>query len=272
MCLIVLALRSHAQYPFVLAANRDEYFERQSSQAEWWPNAPGILGGRDLEGGGTWMGVTTNGRLSAVTNYRERLARSPTARSRGELVSQFLCSDASCTSYAAHVATRASSYSGYSLLTATGIGSSACEIWIGSNRTSASTTRVSRGIFGLSNGAPNAPWFKLVRARHGLEGALHATNLECTSLAQTLLKLLSDPSMADASELPATGLEPELERKLSAIFVRMPDFGTRTSTILIVDYRGAAFFIERTFDLENTSHERSFRFQIESDEMLRARE
>lgn len=265
MCLIVLALQRHAQYPFVLAGNRDEFFARASSPAGWWPDAPGVLGGRDLEAGGTWMGVTTNGRLAAVTNYRERIARSPTARSRGELVLQFLRSEERCATYAAQVATRASTYSGYSLLTGTGIGSPAGEVWIDSNRTSNVATRLVPGIFGLSNGPPNAPWPKLVRARHGLEVALEATDLQHTSLAQTLLELLSDPSLANRLDLPETGVAPEFEHKLSAIFVRMPDYGTRTSTVLIVDRQGAAFFIERTYDLRSAPQERSFSFQIEPD-------
>lgn len=265
MCLIILALHCHAQYPFVFAGNRDEFFGRATSPAGWWSETPGVLGGRDLEAGGTWMGVTTNGRLAAVTNYREHVTRSPTARSRGELVSQFLCSEASCSTYADQIATRASTYSGYSLLTGTGIGSPACEVWVDSNRTGAGATRLAQGIFGLSNGPPNAPWPKLVRARHGVERALRATDLERSTLAQTLLELLSDQSLADGADLPATGIAPELEHKLSAIFVRMPDYGTRTSTALIIDHRGAAFFIERTYDLENAPEERSFSFQIKSD-------
>jgi len=265
MCLIVLALDSHPQYPLVIAGNRDEFLARPSNAADWWRDAPRVLGGRDLEAGGSWMGVTSNGRLAAVTNYREAIPRQPEALSRGNLVAQFLGSPANCATYLADVSSRAFAYNGYSLLVGTNLGSPGCEVWVDSNRTLQGATRLSAGIFGLSNGPPNSPWPKVVRARRGLKAALAPMLLDRAQLAHQLMDLLADPTEARASELPTTGVSEEIERKLSATFVRMPGYGTRTSTVFMVDDAGAAFFVERTYNGESEPHERKFSFQIEGD-------
>jgi len=223
MCLILLAYRQHADYPLVLAANRDEFYARPTQALQPWPDAAHILAGRDLQAGGTWLGVDTAGRLAALTNYRG--AVKPTAaRSRGELTADFLRSDASAEAYLAQLSRAADRYQGFNLLLYDHSG-----LWYFSNRSSALAQQLTAGVYGLSNHLLDTPWPKTSRGKQALRQALIAPSLDA------LLSLLQDRWHPPSEQLPDTGLDERRERLLAPIFIAGEDYGTRCSTALLQD-------------------------------------
>lgn len=256
MCLILLAWQAHSSHPLVLAANRDEFFGRPTAAADYWIDEPNILAGRDLSAGGTWMGITRHGRFAALTNYREPGKNRPEAPSRGKLVSDFLVGSMSAASYLDELSPRADSYNGFNLL----CGDIADELWHFSNRIEGrQPNRVAPGIYGLSNHVLDTPWPKVAQGKSNLADALAALPME-----RQLFELLRDPTIHHDDLLPRTGLSIEWERVLSAAFVRMPDYGTRSSTVLCLD---AGRFL--TFDEQSwlpgakVGDRRRFRFNLE---------
>jgi uncharacterized protein with NRDE domain len=233
MCLIVLAWQAHPDYPLVLAANRDEFYRRATAPARFWPEAPQVLAGRDLVAGGTWLGVTRGGRFAALTNYREPGA-APGARSRGLLVSGFLESDAAPMAYAEGVMAEAAHYGGFNLLVGAGD-----ELVVLSNRGTA-PRRLAPGVHALSNHLLDTPWPKVEKARAGLGAQLAAPQVD------GLLQLLADDNVAPDARLPDTGVGLDLERMLSPLFIRSPQYGTRASTVLMVGTRRIRF-VEQGF-------------------------
>ncbi|MEW6281621.1 MAG: NRDE family protein [Candidatus Eremiobacterota bacterium] len=248
MCLLLLAFQVHPAYPVVLAANRDEYYERPTAPADWWADRPDVLGGRDLVSGGTWLAVTRSGRFAAVTNYRDP-ARPPGTESRGNLVPGALTGNVPD-----------GDYSGYNLLSgdrdhldyATNVNGRRCGL--------------PPGVYGLSNGLLDSPWPKVRLGKQRLAGRLQLD-------PESLLDVLSDSAPAPDSELPDTGVGLEAERALSPIFVRTPTYGTRCSSVLRIDRKGWVDFLERTFPCQGglgppPSHPRPggelrrFRFRI----------
>lgn len=234
MCLIVLAWRPTHALPLIVAANRDEYHARPSQPLAAWEDAPHVIAGRDLQAGGTWMGVGRAGRFAAVTNIRE-LGAPLGPRSRGELPERFLRGHLSPEAYLVELAGNLQHYSGFNLLVG-----DAHELWYFNSHTGV-PEQLSAGVYGLSNAALNTPWPKLVRAR----SALH----ECLSAPETedLLRLLSDAQPAADAELPSTGVPYEWEKRLSSVFIASADYGTRASTALIRRADGSAQIIERRF-------------------------
>lgn len=240
MCLIALAWRADARYPLVVAANRDEFHARQTAPAAFWPQQPEILAGRDLKEGGTWMGVTTNGRFAAVTNRRSPDSVKADAPSRGSLVAGFLRSSAMPAGYLVALAPQAMSYSGFNLLAlAEG------ELGYFGNAPEQTPRTLAPGLYALSNGTLDSDWPKMRRVRERLAELL-AANLPETTLMAELFVMLADREPAEAG-LPNTGLGPELERLLSAPFVCSPTYGTRSSTVVLVDDSGYGRFSERRF-------------------------
>jgi uncharacterized protein with NRDE domain len=236
MCLAVVALHAHPRYRLVVAANRDEYHARAAAPAAWWPQ--GFLAGRDLAAGGTWFGVTRDGRWSLVTNVREPQRHDPAAPSRGALVPGLLTHPQAPLAVLAGVVANTVAYNGFNLLA----GEDAVAAWA-SNR-AASVQMLKGGIHGLSNALLDVPWPKLART--------------CAAVAQwaasrandfaPLWSALADRRIAADAELPRTGVTLEWERQLSAPFIVSERYGTRCSTILAIDVEGNARFIERTFD------------------------
>jgi uncharacterized protein with NRDE domain len=236
MCLILVAWRAHPRFPCVLAANRDEYFGRPSAEAEWWPGG-NILAGRDLQAGGTWLGVTRSGRFAALTNFRDPASQLPGAPSRGALVSEYLGAQWPTAQGLEEIARRGERCNGYNLLCSDGETLGIHE----------STTRQSRlldpGLYALSNHLLDTPWPKVQRAKSRLNEALLAL-----PNAAAMLELLRDSEPAPDEQLPLTGLSVELERMLSSAFVRGQDYGTRCSTLFTIDAQGAALFAEWSWD------------------------
>lgn len=233
MCLIVVGWHAHAEFPLLVAANRDEFHARPTAPAARWPDAPQIIGGRDLEAGGTWLGITDSGRFAAVTNVREPGA-APGARSRGGLTRDFLLADIPAADYAAHIA--GSEYSGFNLLLGDGTTLLYC-----SNRESEARV-LAPGIYGLSNHRLDSPWPKLQAARQGFAAALPGLPDENAFFA-----LLADKGIAADADLPNTGVPLAWERLLSAVFVQSPDYGTRASTLAWQRADGAVYLHERSF-------------------------
>jgi uncharacterized protein with NRDE domain len=261
VCLAIVALNAHPRLPLVIAANRDEFHSRTAAPADWWEE--GVLAGRDLAGGGTWFGVTRKGRWGLVTNFREGVPRDPTAPSRGQLVVQALDHDDSPIIRAAAIARDGGRYHGFNLLTGSvGIaqsrpspgghgeirkslgdyGSAAAHT---SNRTSGAVALLP-GIHGLSNHLLDTPWPKVVRSAARMAAELERDAPD----AAALFELLGDRQQAEASILPSTGLSSRWEQLLSSPFIVDPQYGTRCSTVLMIDIDGDVRFVERSFDAE----------------------
>jgi uncharacterized protein with NRDE domain len=225
MCLVVVAHAAAARYTFVIAANRDELHARPTRAAGWWPEAPGLLGGRDLLAGGTWLGVDKRGRMAAVTNVRDGTPREA-PRSRGALVTGYLGGDESAARFAAQSAAAGQSFAAFNLLLFDG-----AELWYASNR--ASTALLARGIHAFSNAPFGVEWPKTVSASAGA-----ARRLAADDPLEGLFDLLATRSSAQSAE----------ERYHDAHFVAGPVYGTRCSTVILIDDRGVLTFAERSFD------------------------
>lgn len=236
MCLILFAYRAHADYPLVVAANRDERHARPTAQAGFWKDQPHILAGRDLKCMGTWMGVTRSGRFAAVTNYRDPSDTREGARSRGTLVSRFLAGDQSAADFLQEAAVESADYRGFNLLT----GDDA-ELFYYSNR-GAAAQRLEPGIYGLSNHLLNTPWPKVRTGRARLEAALAPA-----PAFEPIFTLLADTAPAADDELPRTGIDAASERRLSAALIVSPDYGTRCSTVLMRGRDCSVRYAERNY-------------------------
>lgn len=236
MCLILLAWRAHPDYPLVVAANRDEFFARPTAPTAFWPEAPHVLAGRDLEAGGTWLGVSRNGRFAALTNYRDPARNKIGAPSRGELVSRFLTGLQSPAAYLEELEFCADRYNGFNLVFGDPGG-----LWCFSN-CGEGERQLAPGVYGLSNHLLDTPWPKVARGKSALNAALRALPDE-----RPLFALLRNDSIAPDEALPRTGVSLEWERLLSAAFVRMPGYGTRSATVLLMDQSGKVRYIEQGF-------------------------
>ena len=235
MCLIVIGWRCRADLPLVVAANRDEWRDRPAAPAHWWEDHAQILAGRDLKAGGTWMGVTRGGRFAAVTNFRDPSDRRSTARSRGELVTQFLLSDAPPVAFLERVAARAREYNGFNLIVGDG-----ASLWYFGSRERAAR-EIAPGVHGLSNHILDEPWPKVLRGRGAMERALLHPDP-----APPLFDLLSDRHPVADEELPDTGVGIEWERRLASALITGADYGTRASTVVTLSAAGEIRFEERT--------------------------
>jgi uncharacterized protein with NRDE domain len=240
MCLAIVALNVHPRYALVVAANRDEYHARPTEPAHWWSGdgQTSILAGRDLEAGGTWLGVTRAGRWAFVTNVREGGRHDPAALSRGALVPRVLKDTRDPQTALEAAIADAAHYNGFNLMA--GDVASAC--W-GSNRGECGCM-LSSGVHGLSNARLDTPWPKLMRTSAGVA----AWAAEGRDDIEPLFALLADRARARDDELPQTGVSLEWERVLSAPFITGERYGTRCSTVLTISRGREARFVEYSFD------------------------
>ena len=248
MCLLFVAFKTHPSHPLVVAANRDEFFARETKHAHRWDE--GLVAGRDGLAGGTWLGVSPQGgaRFAALTNRRGGASRK-TASSRGELTTGFLTGTASALDYAAQIHAQGQDYAGFNLL----VGDADSLVYV-SNEPGAEVRELIPGLYGLSNGALDEPWPKLARGKQRFRDCLNTPAL----VTDALLALMDDREKAADHELPSTGLPLELERRLSPAFIEndsaaagpsgLDDYGTLCSTALITDVHGGFRFHERNFD------------------------
>jgi uncharacterized protein with NRDE domain len=241
MCLLVFAWKSHPRYRLVMAANRDEFHDRPAAPLGEWQDARGVLAGRDLRSGGTWMGAARPGRYAVVTNFRELEQPAAGAPSRGALVHRFLAGTATPSDYCSGLREHAGEYAGFNLLAG-----DLDTLHYYSNRNGQSSRPLDAGVFGLSNHWLDSPWPKLLRSRARLAELVATDRIAPDSL----FELLADREPADLDETPDTGLPPDWERALSSPFVRHDRYGTRCSTVLLVGHDGQTTLIERRFDAD----------------------
>ncbi|MDP4299565.1 NRDE family protein [Leptothrix discophora] len=237
MCLVAWSIEQHARFPLVLASNRDEFHERPTAGLAWWPaQADGrqILAGRDLQAGGTWLGLGSRGRLAWLTNIRAPDPQRPDAPTRGMIVPEWL--DSPLAPEELWVRTAMAGHNGFNLVAldlVRGRGH-----WMASDMTS--PQRLEAGLYGLSNGHLDEPWPKVVALREAVDAAIAASVAQGTPrehLAERLLAALQRRERAPDEHLPATGVPLEIERGLSSVFIDMPErlYGTRSSTVLVVE-------------------------------------
>lgn len=246
MCLIIVAWQTHPDYPLIVAANRDEYYQRPTSPAELWDETPNaVLAGRDLIAGGTWLGITKTGRFAAVTNYREG-AEQVAPRSRGQLTTDFLHGNGSAMQYAKQIVAAGDQYNGFNLLTG-----NTDELVYCSNRQSA-IQLLAPGIYSLSNALLDSPWPKAVHVKQALTPHLHN---DPTAIDQMIHCLQRREPFPDES-LPDTGIGIERERTLSPPFIVSAGYGTRCTTVLLRNTQGEIQFVEQSYGSDGSCGER----------------
>jgi uncharacterized protein with NRDE domain len=236
MCLILVAWRVHPDYPLVVAANRDEFFSRPTAPAAFWKDAPQVLAGRDLEAGGTWMGVTRDGRFAALTNFRDPAQIRKDAPSRGRLVADFLTGSDAPQAYLQRTAGYGSRCNGYNLLAGDGE-----SLWWASNM-GGEPCKLEPGVYGVSNHLLDTPWPKVGAGKTALAAAIDRLPDD-----QALFELLRDDGIHPDATLPQTGVPLDWERLLSSAFVKSPGYGTRSSTVLCADGKDWIGFDEQTW-------------------------
>jgi uncharacterized protein with NRDE domain len=239
MCLIVLAWHVVPGMPLMAAANRDEYFERPALPAAWWQDHPQVYAGRDLRGGGTWMGISRDGRFAALTNVRAPSERRNEAPSRGALVANYLAGTLAPADYIETLAPDAAVYNGFNLL----VGDADTLIWYSNARETGPQNGkpLAPGIYGMSNGSLDTPWPKVVRAK------AQFSSLLCQGAPpEAYFDMLRDTTRASDCRLPRTGIDIERERALSSICIETPDYGTRASTLAQLWAGREPVLLERT--------------------------
>jgi uncharacterized protein with NRDE domain len=239
MCLALIATRLRDDLPLVVAANRDEFFRRAAAPAAFWAEAPGLLAGRDLEAGGTWLGVTRAGRFALLTNHRDPRSHREGAPSRGALVAEYLKGEENAGDFLRRKEKEGRAYNGFHLVVG-----GLSEVWYFTN-TDGSLRLLEPGVHGLSNGPVDDPWPKTRWAVDRLTKVLAGPGDPSPS---SLLELLADRSRVPDAELPSTGIPLEWERALSSVFVLHGAYGTRCSTALFFSKDGRVRFVERSFD------------------------
>ena len=241
MCLLVLAWAAHPRYRLVVAANRDEYHARPAAPLGKWPQPPGILAGRDLRANGAWLALDPARRFGVVTNFRELQEPHPGAPSRGSLIPQYLEGTAGPAEFFRHLEALARDYSGFNLLLA-----DRSALWYGSNRAQPFARALPPGVYGLSNELLDTPWPKLLRVKARFKDWLEQPRASPADL----FALLADrtPAVDGGAQLPRGGLPRDWDRILSAPFVVHPAYGTRCSTVVLLEPGGGLHLAERRFD------------------------
>ncbi len=237
MCLIFLSYKQHKEYPLIILANRDEFYKRPTLAADYWKENPNILAGKDLEGGGTWMGVTKNGYLAMLTNYRDIANIKPNAPTRGKLVSDYLQGEFNPKEYLKALSKTGSSYNGYSL-----IAGNFNDPWYYSNYGN-KIAQLGTGLYGLSNALLDSKWPKVETGKAELAPLLSKTTLD----KEALFNVMTNQQKAEKNNLPNTGLSIEKERAISPRFINTEDYGTRCTTLITVSKEGIVDFTERQY-------------------------
>lgn len=239
MCLIIFAHQMATDYPLLVAANRDEFYARATRSAEFWQEHPTVLAGKDMELGGTWMGISRGGRFAAITNYRDPARTAPAPRSRGALPLNFLTGQEQPLTYLESLRACANDYAGFNLL----VGDRQ-SLWYLTNSTQQPPQQLQPGIYGLSNAWLDTPWPKVTLGKAMLQQLLNNGDVS----HQALAKLVADGQPADAGALRKLGQDSEMEQVLSAQFITTPQYGTRSTTTLWTTNAGTAHWREQSFE------------------------
>jgi len=237
MCLINFAFQQHETYPFILVGNRDEFYARPTQALHWWNNdGEPILAGKDLQEGGTWMGINKAGQFAALTNYRDLKNINPTAPSRGLLVKNWLGGDLSLADMHQLLKAQGKMYNGFNI-----IYGDVYQLYYYSN-VNETLRQLYPGIYGLSNGLLDTPWPKVENSK-----AAFRKSLSQKFNSDTIIDILSNATTAPDDQLPATGVPAEWEKKLSAMFITSENYGTRLTTFVLVDANGSVTYREKGF-------------------------
>ena len=265
MCLILFAWNSHPDYSLVVAANRDEFYERDTEGIAYWQEHPHVLAGRDradvLGSPGTWLGFTKTGKFAALTNVRAPSEKNPDARTRGELSLMYLTSKDKPAEFMGENSKRFNQYNGFNLLMADLSDPQNAEMhWVSNRMLVGQNIRTRKvfpyqplnpGVYGLSNAMLDTPWPKVNHRVAAFAQVLAMDHGQLKS-ADQYLKLLADTHHASDHELPSTGVSREWEKALSPAFIKTPSYGTRSSTVLRVRKDGQFEMVERRFDASGT--------------------
>lgn len=255
MCLILFSYKKHPRYKLIIAGNRDEFYNRPTAIANYWEDNPSILAGRDLEANGTWMGINRkSGAIALLTNYRNMANIKDDAPSRGDLVSNFIKGNENAANYFKTIEEGLSEYNGFNLIMG-----QPDDLHYTSNEFNGELKSIPAGIYGLSNHLLNSDWPKVKKGKLKLEAITENKNFE----VEHLFEALYDDEIALDKELPDTGIGLEKERWLSSLFIKSPDYGTRCSTVLLVDNNDKVLFAERTYNKEDYEfHTNYYKFRI----------
>lgn len=249
MCIAYLALNTHPDWPLLVAANRDEFHARPARPAGPWAGHPDVIAGIDLDAGGTWLGVTRQGRFGFLTNYREPGTHIDNAPSRGALVSDYLTASTDPVAYASQVSHRADAYNGFNLI----VGNLNTACYLSNRAPNRTPLTLGPGRYVVSNHLLDTPWPKAERLRQAFE------QLDMDGLTRSLrvvFATLKDTTAADDASLPDTGLDKTLERLLSSPFIISPDYGTRCSSVIAIHRSGRALFSEISYDPQGRETQR----------------
>jgi uncharacterized protein with NRDE domain len=254
MCLLLISYNSHPLYKLIIAANRDEFYNRPTEKARFWDSAPFLLGGKDLQAGGTWLGITKRGRFAAITNYREPQNVKKDSPSRGKLVTSFLENNTSLENFVKFLYSTVEEYNGYNLLYM-----EAGEVFYFSNK-AGNNILLSPGIYALSNHLLDTPWPKVEKSKRSFIDIIKKNDISIDAI----FNLLSDGSLPPDELLPNTGIGLEIERAVSPIFVSTPHYGTRSSTVILIDKLNNVTFVEKALNTSKTDWEfSSYHFLME---------
>ncbi|MDF1549198.1 MAG: NRDE family protein [Bacteroidales bacterium] len=242
MCLIIFSYKNHPKYKLILASNRDEFYDRPASALSWWDGEKKVLAGKDKQSDGTWLGITPDLRLAAITNYRDLKNIKENAPSRGLLVRNFLESDETPLQYLNNIKEKGAKYNGFNLIVGNESG-----LYYYSN-VSNKIEKIEAGLHGLSNKFLNTPWPKVEKGKNELEKIIKQKEPSVNEI----LDLLGDTSRPPDNQLPDTGVGLDLERVLSPIFIKSEVYGTRASSIILIDNEDKVTFIEKSYIKNST--------------------
>lgn len=240
MCLILFALNDNPKYKLILAANRDEFFNRPTLTADYWEENDSILGGRDVKSKGTWLGINKSGRFIAITNYRDPENERKDTLSRGELSNEFLNTEIDISSFVTKISKDKNKYNGYNLL----LSDDSFENFHHYSNVSDQLSKIKNGIHGLSNHLLNTPWPKVLKAKNSLKNTVKSKNVDI----QEMIEILKNADVAPENSLPQTGISFDLEKKLSPVFISMKGYGTRCSTAILVSNNNDVTFKEVSYN------------------------
>lgn len=253
MCLVVFSFKEHENYKLVVGANRDEFYERPTDPAHFWEDYPHILGGRDRTACGTWLGVTRKGKISLLTNYRDPRNIKKDAPSRGNLVGDFLKKDISPRDYLENISSIGHAYNGFNLILGTHE-----DLWYYTNQKD-KIYRLGSGLYGISNAVLNTKWPKVEKAKENFRQILNKELID----PDEILNFLYDDKKAPEDSLPDTGIGQEREKLLSPIFIKSENYGTRSSTVVLVDNEDVLSFTERVYNpIDYSYNTNSYKFKI----------
>ena len=255
MCLITFRIAQHPTYKLVLAANRDEAYARPTEAANFWKSQPTLLAGKDLEANGTWLGITKEGKIAAITNCHDgdfEEAIPAKKKSRGKIVTDYLASPLSPEDFLNELIEEKDAYLPFNVLLGT------VDQLFHFNSLEQSFTPLKPGTHSISNATLNTPWPKVRRTKE----QINKLASEKDAYMESLFQMMMDETPAPDDQLPNTPLPLDLNRKVSAPFIKTDEFGTRCTTLILVDQENNVTFVERTYDHTQNYVDRTFEFTI----------